>query len=199
MTPASSGTVVDVVTGQALADASVALLRAAEVADSESIYTTFAVEGDPQMTGSDGAYSFAAGDGIYRIDVVRDGYQPYRTNDIDGSTASVNQTIALSPQIAAATAQTVYITANGFTPATLTVAPGSVIEFINVDLADHGVSNGVWNSGLLATGQSFKAQVGQTGTATYVDTTDLFTKGTVTVESDSLGDANTIYLPVVQK
>lgn len=196
---ATNGTIVDRGTDQPLADANVALLRAEEAGDSEVVYTTFAGQGDPQTTGSDGVYRFSADDGVYRIDVIRDGYQPYRTNDIDATESTVNQRIALSPQVPETTTHTVYLTANGFAPSTLTVSPGSVVEFINVDLEEHGIRNSQWDSGSLATGQSYKIKVSATGTSTFSDSHDALNGGTIIVTGGTPDLHHAIFLPLVQR
>ena len=73
------------------------------------------------MTGADGHFSFLPTSGSSRLDVVLSGYQAYRSADIAGGQASVNQNVALTPAIADAATHTVYMTENGFEPALLTV------------------------------------------------------------------------------
>jgi hypothetical protein len=88
--------------GQPVANASVAAL----VAQGSSEGTIFNVweesqsgQVNPQVTASDGKYSYSATSGFYRIDVVAAGYQPYRTADLDAGAGSISPNIALSPVI----------------------------------------------------------------------------------------------------
>lgn len=197
---ASDGVITNQTSGQPVATATVSLLVAQDADDGSSYFAAAASdEGNPQVTVADGAYNYSAADGLYRIDVVADGYQPYRTATIDAATTLLNRTIALSPSIADAATQTVYLTANGIAPATVTVAPGTVIEFVNVDLAEHGINGNGWDSGLLATGEGYKVKVDQAGTFTYSDSTDSFTQARIVVENSSTPAAFGIYLPLIQR
>jgi plastocyanin len=199
VTSAPAGTVVDGRSNQPLADAEVTLLQAQEVEDGATVSTAFVVQGAAQLTASDGLYSLNAATGLYRIDVRRTGYQPYRSGTIDVAQSALNRTIALQPEVLAATTHTVYLTANGFAPATLTVTPGSVIEFVNIDLVDHGAVGSGWDSGLLATGASYKVTVSQTGTFGYRDSGDTLNQGTLIVSTATVEPDHALYLPLVQR
>ncbi|MEZ4622465.1 MAG: hypothetical protein R2867_44155 [Caldilineaceae bacterium] len=39
------------------------------------------------------------------------------------------------------------------------MTPGSVVEFINIDLVDHGAVGTAWDSGLLATGAKLQSEI----------------------------------------
>jgi plastocyanin len=91
------------------------------------------------------------------------------------------------------------ITESGFQPATLNAKAGDVIEFVNVDLVDHGVTGSTWNSGVLGAGQSYKVKVSANGTYVYSDVTDGSTQGTVVVgEGGSVGGQR-LFLPLALK
>ncbi len=199
ITTASDGVISNGTSGQPVANATVNLLVAQDADDGSSYFVAASNQNNPQVTVADGAYRYSAADGIYRIDVVADGYQPYRTATINAATSPLNRTIALSPAIAEAATQTVYMTANGFAPATVTVTPGTVIEFVNVDLAEHGIESTGWDSGLLATGEGYKVKVDQAGTFTYSDSTDGFTQGRIVVDGTIAPAAFGIYLPLIQR
>lgn len=199
----SAGVISDRSTGQPLAGASVAVVVEQASTDGERFFTAWlpsqAGQPNPQVTGADGKYSYSASSGTYRIDVVRDGYQPYRTGDIDASTTALNQNLALTPAIGEAATQQILITGNGFQPATLNAKPGDVIEFINVDLTDHNITSSAWDSGLLAAGQSYKVKVTTNGTFTYSDTTDGATSGTITVGDSVPSGSQRLFLPLVTR
>jgi plastocyanin len=199
----NAGVISDRSTGQPLANASVAVVVEQASSSGQRFFTTWSTsqsgQPNPQVTGADGKYSYSANVGTYRLDVVRAGYQPYRSGDIDASTTALNMNIALSPAIAEAATQQVLITESGFQPATLNAKAGDVIEFVNVDLVDHGVTGSTWNSGVLGAGQSYKVKVSANGTYVYSDVTDGSTQGTVVVgEGGSVGGQR-LFLPLALK
>ena len=200
---ATDGVITNRATSQPVANASVSALLAQETETGNTLFAAWlqaqSGQPNPQVTGSDGKYSYSADSGLYRIDVNAAGYQPYRSATIDAGTTTLSQNISLSPVVAEATTHTVFVTAAGFTPATLTVTPGSVIEFVNIDLTEHGTVGSNWDSGLLTTGQSYKVKVGQTGTFAYRNNTDVLSRGTVIVNSDTPALSNALFLPLVQR
>lgn len=199
----SAGVISDRNSGQPLAGASVAVVVEQGSSSGQRFFTTWSTsqsgQPNPQVTAADGKYSYSANVGTYRIDVVRDGYQPYRSNDIEADTTPLNQNIALSPAIAEAATHQVLITENGFLPATLNAKAGEVIEFVNVDLTDHGVTGSAWDSGVLSAGQSYKVKVTTNGTYAYSNVTDGATQGTVVIgEGGSVGGQR-LFLPLAVK
>lgn len=200
---ASPGLISDRSTGQPLVGASVAVVVEQATSGGQRFFTTWSTsqsgQANPQVTGADGKYSYSANNGTYRIDVVRDGYQPYRSGDIDASTTSLNLNIALSPAVAEATTQQILITSSGFQPATLNAKPGDVIEFINVDLADHSTMSSAWDSGLLAAGQSYKVKLTTNGSYTYSDANDGATQGVIVVGESVPADSQRLFLPLVTR
>ncbi|MEZ4679093.1 MAG: hypothetical protein R2932_33240 [Caldilineaceae bacterium] len=79
------------------------------------------------------------------------------------------------------------------------MTPGSVVEFINIDLVDHGAVGTAWDSGLLATGASYKVKLTQNGSFAYGDITDANTQGIVQVSGDISAPAHALFLPIVQR
>ena len=150
---ATDGVISNRATGQPVANASVSALIAQPTrtaACSIGVWTqSQSGQPNPQVTGGDGKYSYSAGSGIYRIEVAAAGYQPYRSDAIDASQSGLAQNIALSPVINEVATQTIYITGNGYMPASVTVPPGSVIEFVNIDLDEHSSIGSDWDSGML--------------------------------------------------
>jgi plastocyanin len=197
---ANDGVISDRITGQPLANANVSALLAQTASDGSIFYSGWGQDQsgqpNPQVTGADGKYSYSASSGIYRLDVAASGYQPYRTADMDASIASIAPNIALAPVINEATTQTIYMTENGFVPANATVTPGSVVEFVNLDLSDHASRNSSWDSGLLAPGQSFKIKLTSAGSYSYGDSAGLLNQATIVV-GQSTTSARLLFLPVV--
>lgn len=193
--PLVSGVVRDALTQQPLANASLALLGAQLQAGVASIFEAWSSvalgQPNPQTTGVDGAYAFNTPGNLNRVDVVRSGYQSYRSFDLAASNGVIAQDIDLTPQITATATYTVFITENGFEPAVLKVAPGSSIEWVNVDLAEHTTKNTTWDSGVLSAGQSYRFKVNATGTYAYAD--DANPENTAIV----IVDGYRLYLPLI--
>lgn len=191
-----NGVVRDRSTGNPLANASVAALIAQTNESGASFFTAWlAAQGNPQVTGADGQYRFAADNGVYRLDVSRSGYQPYRSENLDADAGSLNQDIALTPEIAEAAAQKIYITASGFQPASVKVNAGAVVEFINMDVADHAATGSAFDSGVLAPGASFKVKLSG-GSYTYTDGASSASSAVIQVEGDGV---TRIFLPMLAK
>ncbi|MCL4858250.1 MAG: DNRLRE domain-containing protein [Caldilineaceae bacterium] len=189
--PWQPGIVRDAHTGQPLADAHVTARSIASLAQLE-----------PQVTDADGRYSFDAPAGVYQLEVVRDGYQPYRTGRLIVETGVLAQEIALTPVTPEATTHTIYVDEHGFSPALLTVEPGSVVEWVNVGLDEHSVDGTGWESGHLATGGGYKVQLNVEGAYTYRDTGSWMNTGAliVAVEDEALPTTSSrLFLPVVAR
>lgn len=201
VTSASVGIVSDRSSGQPVANANVSALAAQAASDGNLYYDAWTQnqsgQPNPQVTGSDGKYSYSAVSGLYRIDVIAAGYQPYRSGDLDASTDSISPNIALSPLINEAATQVIYVSETGFVPASISLAPNSVVEFVNVGLSEHASLSSSWESGLLAPGQSFKVRVTGAGSIAYVDSADPANRGLLIV-SGSAANRQT-YLPLVSR
>ncbi len=204
VTSATDGVITDRNTGQPVVGASVALL-AANTTDSARTFfsgwaTLYTGQPNPQTTGPEGKYSYYAAEGFYRLDVVRSSYQPYRSADLDASESPLAQPIALTPEIAGAATQTIYVDEHGFSPAVVTVLPGAVIEWINMGLEEHSVTGSLWDSGLLAPGASYKVQLTAEGTLPYRDSQDALTRGTLIVGvGEQPASSNQLFLPIVTR
>jgi plastocyanin len=195
------GIIRDGVNGQSLDEASVLALFSASDSTYLPLPPAITTTPNQQVTGADGAYGFTVAEGLYRLDVVRDGYQPYRSDNIVSNDGSLAVDLNLSPAVTEPATQIIYITENGFTPAVVTVEPGSVIMWVNTDLTDHTSSlPGTWESGLLEAGATFKTKLDAWGTYTYQDSTDSANSGLVIVEAKSVpGNTHQIFLPLVSK
>ncbi|MEZ4870505.1 MAG: DNRLRE domain-containing protein [Caldilineaceae bacterium] len=202
VTTGTDGVISDRSTGQPLANASVGVLIAQAADDDSLFFTTWGADqsgqANPQVTGGDGHYNYSASQGSYRLDVVRDGYQSYRSATVDASTLNMN--IALSPAIAEAATKQVLMTEQGFVPALLKANVGEVIEFINVDVAEHSATNNQWDSGILGPGQSYKVKVTAAGSYTYSDSAGA-ASGAIVVSDEivPIGNGVQLFLPLVTK
>ncbi len=78
----------------------------------------------------------------------------------------------------------VSITGSGYQPNTLSVKVGATVTWTNKDTASHTVTSdtaGMFDSGPIAQGATFKFTFSQAGTFTYHSTSDSGWTGTVTV------------------
>lgn len=85
---------------------------------------------------------------------------------------------------ATASPNTVAISNFAFSPAELTVSPGTEVTFVNNDSVDHTVTsdNGSFDSGTLKSGASFKQVFSSAGTFGYRCNIHLNMKGTIIVK-----------------
>ncbi len=204
------GVVSDLVSGAPLADANVACLvsnGAAQAAGANELFTLWPAtefgQQNPQTTAADGYFSFYTPAGLYRLNVQRSGYQPYRSTDIPVVDAPVRYDVPLTAAVNRVADHVVQITKNGFDPAVLNVALGSVVEFVNTGAEGHtstsqsvtasDVQAAGWDSGLLLTGESYKVQFDEKGTFSFGDQTNPLATGAIVVD-----DAR-MFLPVIQK
>jgi plastocyanin len=73
-----------------------------------------------------------------------------------------------APEVPAAGAATVAIGDNSFTPATTKVAVGETVKFENGGAVPHTVTGEDFDSGSLASGESFTFEADKAGTVRYV-------------------------------
>lgn len=197
---------------EALSDATITLLVAIPTSSTDSngdgttgtIFIPWSGNEDgsinPQTTGSDGTYSFAVPVGTYRLRVERAGYQTYVSNDIDHNAGNLIATdLILTPVIEANANAVVAIGENGFSPITLTVAPESVIEFINIDLGEHASCSAIWDSGILESGASYKVQLTLATTYQYTDTINPSATARIIVDDRLPTSLEQLFLPLVNR
>lgn len=185
--PSAPGRVSDAGSSAPLADAEVTLLA---LNTSGAWPATALGTANPQTSDVGGNYSFGSVAGFFQIAVTRNGYQAYRSATLSGNP---NRAIRLTPQIVGPPAVTIAITANGFVPAVVEVAPGSIIEWVNLDVKDRGANSPLWDSGLLAPGQSYRTIVAQPGSHTYRDAAGISGDGAIVVTGSM------IMLPLVTR
>jgi uncharacterized repeat protein (TIGR01451 family) len=214
------GTVFDLLLGTPVNGANVACLQAGvSAASGEQVFSLWPAANfgqiNPQTVGVDGYFSFFTPQGAYRLNVSKSGYQPYVSPDLNVVDAPVHYDVPLTPIINQAAGAQIAISDNGFEPAVLTVAPGTVIEWINASEGVHsstsitpavkyeGVAaaslnadSGAWDSGLLQTGESYKRQLNAVGVYTYTDSVNPENMATVIVATPQLSDRR-IFLPVI--
>jgi plastocyanin len=192
------GQVKDAATNAALAGAVVTLYAEA---DDQAVYSAW--NGDdygqanPQTSAADGSYLFSAPAGSYFVTASKDGYQPFRSSEIVVADV-VNEVIPLTPIVAGEPDAVIAITESGFSPASMAVKPGSVVRFVNTDMAGHNVTGGAnWNSGILFSGESYTVRVGESGSVVVTDSTSPTYSGLIQI--DPLAGQMRLYLPAVTR
>jgi hypothetical protein len=145
---------------------------------------------NPQTTGADGRYSAATNGSVFRLLATRSGYQAYRSWEITGA-----QDINLRLELTGTPEHTIYLTANGFVPAVLKVQSGDLVEWVNLDLVEHGVRGAGLDSGALAPGQRYRANLSASGNISIVDAADPLNTGTLIVE----GGQRRVFLPLIRR
>ena len=200
------GQVVDAVTGQPIAGAKVTLLvEQATASSSGSSFGGVPLTGDfgqvnPQTTGADGGFYFAPPPGVYRLLVSAPGYHSYRTSGVTVDDEAVSPIIRLTPAVSDPADVTVVMDEGGFEPDRLTLPPGTVVEWVNGDLAEHATVAELWDSGVLWPGEAFRLRFDETGTFTYGDGENPLNQGEVEVDPSAPPPGTRfIYLPVVAR
>ena len=137
------GTVFDLATGMPVNAATVACMQGnGAAASSQSVFSLWQPSANsgqvnPQVVGSDGYFSFFTPPGTFRLDVTKQGYQPYTSSDIVVVDAPVHYDVPLTPLVNEATGQQIAMTDGGFEPSVVTIAPGTVVEWLNAGAAVH--------------------------------------------------------------
>ncbi|MCU0490299.1 MAG: DNRLRE domain-containing protein [Chloroflexaceae bacterium] len=183
------GYVRDAATRQPLADASVTLL-AAGVAPWPAGSLGLP---NPQISAADGSYMRVV-PGASQVSITRSGYQPFRSWVFDES-GSIDATSFLTAVFAGPAAQSVGISESGFDTVLLRVPAGSVVEWVNLGLGEHGISGTAGASGALNSGQSFRLRFDAAGTFTFSDPANPTSSITVVVEEGG----RRIFLPLVRR
>ena len=165
------GQVVDALTGQGIAGASLMLL-AASASEGALFFAPWdgGEAGQPNPIFADGAgeYMLTAPAGFYHLYVTAAGYQPYRAPALSVG-GMITRTVVLASRPDASATQGVAITEHGFEPAVLAVKPGSIVLFVNTDNSARQVVGAGFDSGLLLPGESFAVTVGEEGEVSYMD------------------------------
>ena len=212
------GTVFDITTGLPVGASNVACMaEQVSGAEGQSVFSLWPAADfgqiNPQNTGSDGYFSFFTPAGTYQLQVSKSGYQPYRSQDLVVTNAPVHFDVPLTPDVAGGAANTILITDEGFDPAVLTVAPGAVVEFVNMDVVLHSSrstspapsysleaaelkSSDAWDSGLLGSGASYKRTLTTEGTYIYADAVNPAITATIIVAQPATPQTS-LYLPSI--
>jgi plastocyanin len=139
--------------------------------------------------------------------VARSGYQPYRSNDIEVVDALVRRDVYLTPNIEEEADQSVVVDEQGFATTALTVAPGTIIEWLNLGTGEQRVlleANGSatqWDSGLLTTGESYTVRLDDEGVYSVTDAENSLNQATIIVEEERspTDEQLSIYLPFIRR
>lgn len=187
-------------------------LEAGETAESTmSLWSAESYEQvNPQTTAADGYFSFFTPAGVYQLGVSKSGYQPYQSWDLVVVDEPVEFNVPLTPETGEEADVVVAISEAGFDPPVLTVAPGDIVEWINIGEEAHTSTSmtptahlegmtvqaltptDAWDSGLLASGESYQRQLNTVGSYTYYDHENAPYTGMIVVQG-----AQQIYLPLV--
>ncbi|RME44147.1 MAG: hypothetical protein D6796_12165 [Caldilineae bacterium] len=214
------GVVYDVTKGKAnglLAGAIVSCYEAQTSIDTgETTYDLWPAQNygqvNPQTTAGDGYFSFFTPAGTFQLQTEASGFQTYRSWDIVVVSDPVEFDIPLAPALSQTADYTITVSASGFDPSVLTVEPGAVVKWVNVDANPHTTTSITptaritatgrialdatdgWDSGLLNGGDSFVRQLNTAGTYTYHDHENTAYTGVVIVQSKAQ-----LYLPLILK
>ncbi|MBP7964633.1 MAG: DUF11 domain-containing protein [Caldilineaceae bacterium] len=215
------GNVYDLTTGLVIGGSTVACMQSVvSGASGDTVYDLWpAVDFDqinPQVTAADGYFSFFTPAGAYQLQVSQTGYQPYRSWDLVVIDAPVHFDVPMTPVIVGDADHVIAITASGFEPSFLTVAPGEVVQWVNMDTGSHTSTSGDpavtfpgltatallptdgWDSGLLGTGNSYKRSLSAEGTYSYADHENPeFAATLVVAQPVVVPPSYTIFLPMV--
>lgn len=214
------GTVYDVGSGQPLNAATVACMQSqVSSASGESVFSLWPAadfdQANPQSTATDGYFSFFTPPGAYRLEVTKEGYQAYRSQDLVVVDAPVHFDVPLTPAIAEPADYVVTVDGAGFDPSVLEVPAGSVVEWINLDSEVHSStsvtptvscetcsaslsSSDGWDSGLLTSGEAYKRELTALGTYVYQDAENPTVTATIlVVETVNESPQERLFLPFV--
>ncbi len=215
------GTVFDLATGIPVNAATVACMQGGgAAASSQSTFTLWepgvtSGQVNPQVVGSDGYFSFFTPPGTFRLDVTKQGYQPYTSGDIVVVATPVHYDVPLTPLVNKATGQQIAMTDGGFEPSVVTIAPGTVVEWLNAGAAVHAstsitpalsfpgasvaaVANGAWDSGLLEPGETYKFTFTAAGVYIYRYAANPTATATIIVAQPVAPEIK-LYLPVITR
>ncbi len=213
------GVVYDVSNHQPLSGANVACMQADATTANAGSTAAFELwpaadygQVNPQSTQANGTFSFWTPAGTYQLNVNHVGYQPYSSPSLDVVDQTVHYDVPLTPVINDAASQVIEASADGFKPALVTVKPGAVIEWVNLDTVGHTATSAdlaqsaaanaatlSWDSGLLPVGTSYKFRMNTEGTFTYVDRTNPANTATIIVSNNPTVGQQVIYLPMVKR
>ena len=130
--------------------------------------------------------------------------------------APVHYDVPLTPIVNDTTGQQIAMTDGGFEPSVVTIAPGTVVEWLNAGSGVHAstsitpavsyegagiastAANGGWDSGLLEPGESYKLKFDTVGTYIYRDAANPTATATIIVAAPVM-PVNKVYLPIVTK
>jgi plastocyanin len=188
----------DARTGQPLAGARVTLLEKISPPSRAAYFMAV----DERLTGPDGTYAFSVYEGTYRLRAEKTGYQTYESSSIEVDGIWAGRDLRLMPARPAAAAGVdaaayqVHMTEDGYESPELRVRTASVVEFVNLDLAEHTATGAGWDSGVLAPGESFTIVASTAGTFPYGDEEERLRRGRIVVADNGLPPGRHTWLPL---
>ncbi|MFK7805526.1 MAG: hypothetical protein AB8G95_28110 [Anaerolineae bacterium] len=216
--PVRRGLVVDGIVGKALADVEVMVLRKVEKGSGRH---TWVEVGDCVTTLQDGSWSALVPAGEYMVVAKKDGYQPYRSDAIllfDEADALFDQKsgryqltldIKMRPNVSSsAEKQTVDISKGNLGDPVMNIEIGMAVRFVNNGGADTSLTTQIdgrnsdgrgplatsFDSGQLASGESFEVVFDEPGVYVYNVAGDEAQQGVIVVQGSS---TKRIFLPMI--
>lgn len=206
--------IVDAQTGAPIAGAKVTLWQNYTATD--DLWTwrmwpgSYSGHPNPQMTDADGEFLFVVPEGVYRLDVMAPGYQPFSSGRFRLDGIFPGFIFRPSPAGDGTTEHFIIMTSEGFNPPAVEMRAGEQVAWSNADIDGHSVVSGSdgntqlaaavtagWDSGIINPGGRFVLRLDQPGTYTVVDGANPLNQATLIVTSEAEG--NTLYLPNIMR
>ena len=195
-------TVSDVETGAPLAGAKVTVYQGHTAVDGADFLAWQLWQADeygqenPVMTDGNGRFNIGMPPGIYRFVIEIEGYQPFTSRPTQLFGVFPSRNIRLTPVQSGSPNHVVGLTEDGVSTPILNVQAGDVVEWQNVDIANHAVSNAAWDSGLLGSTDKFQMRFNMPGVYSYGDSEDPSSQGVIIVTERG---QYSLFLPVIQR
>lgn len=200
----ADGMVKDAATGSGISGAEILIMAEQSAVFGDETVSVFAPwsgangQSNPVTTALDGSYSIDVPNGTYQVAVIADGYQDYRSADIEVTDGQINSAISLIEARPAPSNVNIGIGDTGFEQTVVVVEAGWVVKFINTGSDQHGAESSEIgeSSGLMAPGDSFKMAFPEAGTFEITDPANGNALLVVQV-TDSSPSGSTIFLPLI--
>ncbi|MEM8859723.1 MAG: carboxypeptidase regulatory-like domain-containing protein [Chloroflexota bacterium] len=200
----TSGMVKDSATGSAISGAEILIMSEQSAVFGDETVSVFAPwsgangQSNPVSTGSDGSYDIDVPNGTYQIAVIADGYQDYRSAEIEVTDGRITTTVNMIEARPAPSNINIGIGDSGFEQTVIVVEAGWVVKFINTGSDQHGAESAEIGefSGLMAPGASFKMAFPEAGTFEITDPANGNALLVVQVTGSSSSNS-TIFLPMI--
>ncbi|MFK7803624.1 MAG: GEVED domain-containing protein [Anaerolineae bacterium] len=158
-------------------------------------WTSTSGQSNPAVSDANGQYSFVVESGNYRLQANAAGYQSYRSAAMPDTKGLLSSPLGLTKSVSDSPAALVLLDEQGSTPAVI-IEPGDVVEFSNVGNQGQTIGNGMWDSGLLLPGESYKRQFSTAGTYTLTSSDSQNDITVIVEDGEEPSSVTTIFLPM---